>query len=56
MQGEECQFFIHLKLEFTSSLGIFSNGTGADGQLLRDLLKAADGIDWLHDSLGQLEA
>jgi hypothetical protein len=30
--------------------------TGSDGQLLRDLLKAADGIDWLQDSLAQLEA
>jgi len=29
---------------------------GSDGQLLRDLLKAADGIDWLQDSLAQLEA
>ncbi|CAK9014724.1 Uncharacterized protein SCF082_LOCUS12450 [Durusdinium trenchii] len=29
---------------------------GADGHLLRELLKAADGIDWLQDSLEKLEA
>lgn len=29
---------------------------GEDGQLLRDLLKATDGLAWLHDSLKEIEA
>ena len=33
-----------------------SLGPGADGQLLRDLLKATDGLTWLHDSLQEMEA
>eukprot|EP00439_Symbiodinium_sp_Y106_P050634 s4110_g6.t1 len=29
---------------------------GTDGQLLRDLLKATEGLAWLHDSLKEIEA